>query len=227
MALTATIQPNIVHFRVFLLNLWSFESIFFINFICCRLDPSYLNGGNSNQPYNQQNNGNQYHGSSYPNQNSNSNFNPNSNHNSNYNPNSNFHSNPNSNFNQNPNQNANVNYHQNSFAPSAPSMQHQQVNQQPDFDPSGIALAPFPDVNSGSNNYDSRKNFNYDNLHHRQPSNQNTQLNSRFSDNSAPYRNYNNDNLFNNNGPIYNPEGAAKVPLAGFGGGIQVPLAPM
>lgn len=108
-------------------------------------------------------------------------------------------------------------------------MQHQQVNQQPDFDPSGIALAPFPDENSGSNNYNSRKNFNYDNLHRRQPSNtpQNTQLNSRFSDNAAPYRNFNNDNLFNNNGPIYNPEGAAKVPLAGIGGGVQVPLAPL
>lgn len=67
----------------------------------------------------------------------------------------------------------------------------------------GIALAPFPDVSSMTNNYnDGRQYFNQDNVHHRQPpSNIQPEVNSRF----------------NSNGP-------SQVPLAGYTG-AHVPLA--
>lgn len=124
---------------------------------------------------------------------------------------------------------------QNSFVPSAPtaaSVSRPQMNQQPDFDPNGIGLAPFPDEISNSNNYGSRKHFNYNNLYNRQPSNNQPIFNSRISENRAQFSS-NNDNaaLFNSNGVVYNPNGASQVPLAGldngYGGAVQVPLAPL
>ncbi|XP_031618164.1 homeobox protein 2-like isoform X2 [Contarinia nasturtii] len=105
---------------------------------------------------------------------------------------------------------------QNNYGPSAPPtpqypvLPKPQQPQQPDFDPNGVALAPFPDENVDPNNFGARKHFNYENLHHRHPSKSNVDSNplkateSRF--------------------------GATKVvPLASYTsfGGVQVPLAPL
>lgn len=81
---------------------------------------------------------------------------------------------------------------QNNYNPSV-----NQAPLQPDLDPTGTALAPFPeDDNPGA-----RKNFNYDNLHRRYPSKPGV------------------DNRFSN-------DGGSNVPLANYGSS-QVPLAPL
>lgn len=77
----------------------------------------------------------------------------------------------------NPNSNNNNNNFisgRSSFQPSAPSKpssgatSHLSVQPlQPDYDPNGIALAPFPGDAPTSND---RNNFNFRNLHNRQPS---------------------------------------------------------
>lgn len=88
------------------------------------------------------------------------------------------------------------NYQPNIVNPIANQNREAQTN--PDFDPNGVALAPFPDDKPNDSNAGARTHFNYDNLHHRYPSKQNTDSNG---------------------------SGGSHVPLATYGGS-QVPLAP-
>lgn len=82
-------------------------------------------------------------------------------------------------------------------SPSENREAHASTN--PDFDPNGVALAPFPDDKPNDSNAGARQHFNYDNLHHRYPSKENTGSNAN---------------------------GGSHVPLATYGGS-QVPLAPL
>lgn len=116
-----------------------------------------------NRPSNENQYTNQFnHGNQYPNQ-------------PNYSPNS-----------DKQNQGAFAN--QNNVLPSVPTTSQTNVNQGPNISPSGVGLAPFPDVNS--NSFGGRNQFNYDNPQNRPIS---TDANNRY----------------NNNG---------NVPLAGYSG---------
>ncbi|XP_055315320.1 probable serine/threonine-protein kinase clkA [Sitodiplosis mosellana] len=79
--------------------------------------------------------------------------------------------------------------------------QGNQMSSEPDFDPNGIALAPFPGDMSNPSNAGARKQFNYDNLHHRYPSKPNVDI-------------------------TFNGNDGSRVPLANYGSS-QVPLAPL
>lgn len=91
------------------------------------------------------------------------------------------------------------NYQPKNVNPITNQNREAQIPTNPDFDPSGVALAPFPDDKPNDSNAGARRHFNYDNLHHRYPSKQNTGSNGN---------------------------GGSNVPLATYGGS-QVPLAPL
>lgn len=133
--------------------------------------------------------------------------------------------------------NSNNNYNNvpsNRNNPTVPSVQQYQ---KPDFDPSGVALAPFSGEHSNNNpsyNNDPKRNFNHDNLYRRQPNNNNGGisrndpiLNSRFSSN---YNNNNNNNyMLQSSVKPLNPVDVPRVPLAPIDSYDipQVPLAPI
>lgn len=147
-----------------------------------RLDPQLYDGRTQNQNqnrYNQQPN----YGNAFQ---SNSNVN---------NPNGNVYHN--SNLNDGLNVRSSFNQVLNQQVPQS------QAPQRPDYDPNGVALAPFPDQNS-NNNYETNKHFNYENLYRRQPSSYQN-VNSRLDTSSGNQQ---------------------QVPLAGYGG-VQIPLAPL
>lgn len=86
-----------------------------------------------------------------------------------------------------------------------PSLSNEQSRfpQQPDYHPSGVALAPFADEDQNANRFGARKHFNYDNLYRRQPQSD-IDINSRGFDHSMN----------------------SQVPLANYGGS-HIPLAPL
>lgn len=122
-----------------------------------------------------------------------------------------------------PNNPKTSNVNQNTYTPSAPPAPQYPVlpqrEQKPDYDPNGVALAPFPDENVDPN-YGARKHFNYENLHHRYPSKPSVDNNPATPTGNSPTSV---DSRLGNNDPL------RVVPLASYTGysDAQVPLAPL
>lgn len=119
------------------------------------------------------------------------------------------------------------------LAPLAPQWTKPAIQQNPDLDPNGVVLAPFPGDSSNAHNLGTRSNFNYDNLYHRYPSqiNFDSQKTAFGGQSNVNIKNGQQTNIDSRYGGQSNVDSRSngidggRVQLAGYSGSY-VPLAP-